>query len=161
MRFFKKKNIKRTKYDKNAPYDNISVWSAWVIFWPVAWWILSYISLKNLWNRYAKYVLIWSFILPILFSYLLIFIIPDIPSIQLWFLWLIFMWFQQKQVQKWSEDNPNKKYKNWFKAFWWGILWLLLFIITYFVSGFLFIWSTTIDNDIDKDTSKINMELPY
>ncbi len=142
--------IKRTEYDKNAPYDNATVWVAWVLFWPIAWGILSYISLKNLWYEYAKYVLIWSFLINILIAYILIFIIPDTSNLKIWFLWLMFMAFQQKQVKKWGEDNPNKKYKNWFKAFWWWLIWLALFLATTFMVAFTFSPSTTeINNNIN------------
>ena len=142
--------IERTVYYKDAPYSNTSVWIIGFIFWPIAWAILAYISLKNLWNKYAKYILLWWFILTILICYILIYIIPETDELSLWFLWLMFMGFQQKYVKKWSEENPEKKYKSWWKAFWWWILW----IITYFIIAliivfipiiFIFSWPITSD----------------
>jgi hypothetical protein len=146
----KEEKIKRTVEDDNSPYDNVSVWVAWCVLWPIAGAILSYISLKNLWNEYAKYVLLWGFLITIILTYVLIFIIPDTPNFQIWFLWLIFMLFQQKQVKKWSEDNPEKKYKSWFKALGWGIVGWILFFSTIFITSFIITPSTIdIENNIN------------
>lgn len=151
-----KVKVKRTVYDENAPYDNASVWAAWFFFWPIAWWILSYISLKNLWYKHAKYVLLWSFIITIIISYIIMFIIPDTSNIQLWFLWLIFMLFQQKQVKKWENTNPDIKHKSWFKAFGWGLVWLGIFFIISFVIAFF----TISGNWLIDEYISVNEEYP-
>ncbi len=145
----KKVKIKRTVYDENAPYDNVSVWFAWWLFWPIAGAILSYISLKNLWDKNAKYVLLWGFLITIILTYLLVFVIPETNNLKLWFLWLIFMLFQQKKVKKWAEDNPDKKYQSWFKALGWSILWwIALFLISFFTILVTTISTTNIENNI-------------
>ena len=152
----KKEKIKRTISDKNAPYDNASVWAAWFFFGPVAWGILSYISLRNLWYEYAKYVLIWSILISFITSYVLIFIIPETQQIQIWILWLIFMLFQQKQVKKWANNNPDKKYKSWVKALWWWVVWLALF----FIISFLTILTFSASSSLIESNISINKEYP-
>lgn len=144
-----KEKIKRTIYDKNSPYDNASVWAAAIFFWPIAGAILSYISLKNLWYEHAKYILIWGFIVTIIFSYILVFIMPETSNISFWFLWVIFMFFQQKKVKKWEKENPDKKHKSALKALAWGILSVVLFFITSFITIMIFTPSTdNIENNI-------------
>jgi len=134
--------IERTVDDKNAPYSNISVWVSSFFFWPIAWWILSYISLKRLWYDYAKYVLIWTIIWTIWLAYIIMFILPENSGLKIWFLWpIIFIALQNKQVSKWEKENKNKKFNSWLKAFAWWILWLFLFIIMAFLVAIVFISS--------------------
>ena len=91
--------------------------------------------------------MLFGFGITIILTYLIIFIFPDVSSIHIWFLWLVFMLLQKKQVKKWSEENQDKKYKSWFKALGWGILWWGLFYITIFITIMYFSVSTVINED--------------
>ena len=135
----KKEKITRTVFDENAPYSNAVVWAVWFFLWPIAWCILSYISLKKLWYyNYARNIFIGTFLWVILFCYIIAYVIDEVPSFSLWFLWLIYMGFQQKYVDEWAGKNPDKKYRNWWKALLWWILWLILYFIIFFMVVFYF-----------------------
>lgn len=127
------KKIKRTKYDPNAPYRNSDVWLLSVLLWPIWWAIMSYISLKNLWDNRAKFILIWTVALILWFTHIVTYEIPDTSSVSFWLFWLMYMYFQKNAVDKWSKENPETKYKNGFKSLWWGLLWIIIMFIIVFL----------------------------
>jgi len=96
--------------------------------------------------------LLGGFILTIIVGYILVFYFPDIPNLSIWIIWLIFMVFQQKQVKKWSEENPDKKYKSWFKALAWGLLWLAFLYLIFFIIALFSVFNTW---NIEKNISII------
>jgi len=128
--------IERTEISTTAPYSDITVGIMTVLFGPITGGILAYISLKNLKNESAMYVLMGSFGLTIVLLLVLMTVLYNVefPSIVIQApLAAIFVLAQQKTVKAWAESNQTHKYQAWWK----GLLWGLLGTVIYFILAFM------------------------
>lgn len=132
----KEENPKRTEKSDTAPISNNVIAIVTVFLWPVAWWILTYVSLKNLWREEAIYPFVTSLVLSAIVSYALM--VPlaevDVPWIAIQApMALIFIMFQYKAVKQWALQNPTIKYRNSPKDIGWVLLWFVLYFVVAFM----------------------------
>lgn len=152
--------IKRTIYNKDAPFSNLSVWLVSLLLWPIPGWICTYISLKNLWYKVlARNSLVIIFILSFIVYYFMTIYISDKDmifwiSILIWIISMIInLLLQAKHLNKWKNENLDNKLKSWYIAL---VLWIISYIIVYLLSYFFLInndsikfkWLSTKDNKI-------------
>lgn len=128
------KNPKRTEKSDSAPVHNNVVALVTMFFWPIAWWLLAYVSLKNLWEKKAIYVFPISIVVTIILSYVLMVPLAHV-EVQWVFIQapmaLIFILFQHKAVQQWALNNPTVKYRNSPKDIGWVLLWFILYFVVW------------------------------
>ena len=132
----KEENPKRTEKSDTAPFSNTVVVTVTIFLWPIAWGLLSYVSLRNLWKETAMYALITSLVLTVILSY--VFMVPLAEVDVLWIvvqapMALIFILFQNKAVKEWALQNPTVKYRNAPKDIGWVLLWFALFFVIAFI----------------------------
>ena len=129
-------NLKRTEKSDTAPISNTVIAAVTFLLWPVAWGLLTYVSLKNLWKETAIYAFITSLVLTAIVSYILMVPLADVEVSWIYIqapMALVLILFQHKAVKQWALQNPTIKYRTSPKDIGWVLLWFILYFVVAFI----------------------------